>query len=143
MRSLKPAVAAFSLAVTMLSPVTWCKPLDAKPELIGQIRVDLQGLDPQNPADARTLLARIEKAAYRACGGNPKFTWDYKLMPQRTVEVYELCREAAVKRAVDQIGTAQLAEIYKEERRAQTTCPQRGDKTCLWSRARTETWPDR
>ena len=118
MRSFKPAIAAFTLALTMLSPVTWGKPPDAKPELVGQVRVELKGLDLQNPADARTLLARIEKAAYRACGGNPKFTWTYDLMPERTVEVYELCREGAVKRAIDQIGAAQLTQVYQEERQA-------------------------
>jgi len=114
MRSLKPATAAFSLALTMLSPVTWCKPPETKPEVVGHVRVELQGLDLQNPADARRLLTRIEKAAYHACGGNPKFTWSYQLMPQRTVEVYELCREAAVNQAIEQIGSPQLAQVYKE-----------------------------
>jgi UrcA family protein len=116
MRSLKSAVVVFPLALTMLSPVTWCKSPEAKPELIGRIRVELQGLDLQNPADARRLLARIEKAAYRACGGNPKFTREYELMPERTIETYGLCRQAAVARAVDQIGAPQLSQIYKEER---------------------------
>jgi UrcA family protein len=101
----------------MLSPDTWCKPPEPTPELVGQVRVGWQGLDLQNPADARTLLTRIEKAAYRACGGNPKFAWSYEHLPERTVEVYELCREGAVKRAIDQIGAAQLARLYKEERR--------------------------
>jgi UrcA family protein len=119
MRSLAPAITAFTVALTMLSPVTWSRPPDAKPELVGQVRVDLKGLDLQNPADARTLLARIEKAAYRACGGNPKFAWSYEWLPARTVEVYELCREGAVKRAVDQIGATQLTQLYEEER--QTT----------------------
>jgi UrcA family protein len=118
MRPLTPASAAFTLALTMLSPVTWCKPPEAQPELVGQVRVGSKGLDLQNPADARTLLTRIEKAAYRACGGNPKFTWSYHLMPERTVEVYELCREGAVKRAIDQVGAAQLAQAYKEERQS-------------------------
>lgn len=116
MRPLTPAIAAFTLALTMLSPVTWSKPPEAKPELIGQVRVEWNGLDLQNPADARTLLTRIEKAAFRACGGNPKFTRSYDLAPVRTVEVYERCREGAVKRAIDQIGAAQLAQLYKEER---------------------------
>jgi UrcA family protein len=115
MHSLKPATAAFTLALTMLSPAAWCTPSDSKPELVGQVRVELKGLDPQKPVDARTLLTRIEKAAYRACGGNPKFTWTY-LLPERTVEVYERCREGAVKRAIDQIGAPQLAQMYKEER---------------------------
>jgi UrcA family protein len=119
MRSLEPAIAAFTLALTMLSPVAWCQPPEAKPELVGQVRVEWKGLDLQNPADARTLLTRIEKAAYRACGGNPKFAWTYDLMPKRTVHVYEQCREGAVKRAIDQIGAAQLARMYMEER--QTT----------------------
>ena len=114
MRSLKPALAACTLALTMISPATWCKPPEAKPELIGQVRVELTGLDLQKPADVRTLLARIEKAAYRACGGNPKLDRTYNLLPERTVEVYELCREGAVKRAIDQIGAAQLAQVYEE-----------------------------
>ena len=118
MRSLTPAIAAFTLVVTMPSSVTWSRPPEAKPELVGQVRVELKGLDLQNPADARTLLARIEKAAYRACGGNPKFAWTYDLLPERTVEVYELCREGAVKRAIDQIGAAQLTHLYKEKRQA-------------------------
>lgn len=116
MRSLPPVVAAFTLALTMLSPVTWCKPPEEKPELVGQVRVALEGLDLQSPADARSLLTRIEKAAYRACGGNPKVTSAYDLQPARTVEVYKLCREGAVKRAIDQIGAAQLTQIYEQER---------------------------
>lgn len=126
MRSLQPAIAAFTLALTMISPVTWCKPPDAKPELIGQVRVELKGLDLQNPADARTLLARIEKAAYRACGGNPKLDRTYNLLPERTVEVYERCREAAVKRAIDEIGAAQLAQIYQERQIRPATADSNG-----------------
>jgi UrcA family protein len=121
MRSLAPAITAFTLALAMLSPVTWSRPPDAKPELVGQVRVDLKGLDLQDPADARTLLTRIEKAAYRACGGNPKFAWSYDSLPVRTVEVYELCRESAIRRAIDQIGVAQLAQMYEEQRRASPT----------------------
>ena len=116
MRSLKPTLAAFTLALTVISPATWCKPPEAQPEPIGQVRVELNGLNLQNAADARTLLTRIEKAAYRACGGNPKLTRDYELMPRKTVEVYALCREDAVTRAIDQIGAAQLVQVYKEER---------------------------
>ncbi len=119
MRSLEPAIAAFTLAATMLSPVTWCKPPEAKPELVGQVHVTLEGYDLEKPADARALLTRIETAAYRACGGNPKFTWSYNLLPRRTMEVYERFRESAVERAVGQIGAAQLTYIYKERR--QTT----------------------
>jgi UrcA family protein len=122
MRSLKPAIAAFTLALSMLPPVAWCKAPEAKPELVGQVRVELGDLDLENPADARTLLARIEKAAYRACGGNPKFTWSYHLLPARTVKVYELCREAAVRRAVDQVGRPQLAQVYEEERQSWRAC---------------------
>ena len=116
MRPLKPAIAAFTLAATMLSPVTWCKPPEAKPELVGQVHVQLEGFDLEKPTDARAVLTRIETAAYRACGGNPKFTWSYNLLPTRTVEVYERCRESAVERAVSQIGAAQLTHIYKERR---------------------------
>jgi UrcA family protein len=121
MRSLGPAITAFTLALTMLSPLTWSKSPEPQPELVGQVRVDLQGLDLQNPADARTLLARIEKAAYRACGGNPKFARSYDWVPVKTVEVYELCRESAVKRAIDQIGAAQLTQIHEARRQITPT----------------------
>jgi len=116
MRSLEPAIAALTLVVTMLSSVTWSKPPEVQPELVGQVRVELKGLDLQNPADARALMTRIEKAAYRACGGNPKFAWSYDLMPERTLEVYARCREEAIQRAIAQIGGAQLAQMHQEER---------------------------
>jgi UrcA family protein len=105
----------------MLSPVTWSEPAETELDLVGKVRLDLTGLDLQNPSDARTLLARLEKAAYRACGGNPKLARTYDSMPARTVEVYELCREGAVKRAIDQIGAAQLARIYDERRQIRST----------------------
>jgi UrcA family protein len=123
----------------MLSPVSRSAPPDAKPELVGQVHVDLKGLDLQNPADARTLLARIEKAAYRACGGNPKFAWSYDGMPARTVEVYELCREGAVRRAIDQIGSAQLTQAYDEQR--QTTLAQASKAACLRTRVENSCTP--
>jgi UrcA family protein len=121
MRSLAPAITTLTLALAMLSPVAGARPPEAEPELVGQVRVDMKGLDLQNTADARTLLKRIEKAAWRACGGNPKFASTYDGMPVKTVEVYGRCREGAVRRAIDRIGAAQLAQIYEEQRQAAPT----------------------
>ena len=109
----------FVVAVmTMLGCAAACKASDVKYDLIGKIRVDLKDLDLQKPADARRLMVRLDEAAYRACGGNPKFHGSYRSKPDETVEVFRECRENAVKRAINQIGSTTLVQAYADSRRA-------------------------
>ena len=103
--------------MTMLGCATACKASDVKFDLIGKIRVDLSDLDLQKPTDARLLVERLNDAAYRACGGDPRFHDRYQSRPQETVEAYRECRENAVERAVNQIGGTTLVQAYAESRR--------------------------
>jgi UrcA family protein len=115
MRSPKPAILTAALLLTLLGPpIAWCKPPESSYDVVGKVRVELKGLDLQNAQDARTLLQRLKQAAYRACGGNPRFSDSYRLRPEETVRAYEECRTNAVKRAVDQIGAQKLAQLYAE-----------------------------
>jgi hypothetical protein len=41
------------------------------------------------------MLERLKRAAYHACGGNPRFYLTYEVMPRQTVEVFRECREEA------------------------------------------------
>ena len=112
MRLFNLAIPAAALALTLLAPAAESRP----PQLVGKVHVELNGLDLRNPADARVLLDRLNQAAYRACGDDPKLNNTYRTRPEQTLRVYEECRENAVKRAVDQIGAPLLAQMYDEQR---------------------------
>jgi UrcA family protein len=116
MRPLKPAILVAALAATLLSSVAWSNPPEPKLQIVGKVHVELKDLNLQNPADAHTLLERLNQAAYRACGGNPKAHNSYRTRPEQTLKVYEECRVNAVKRAIDQIGAPLLAQAYAEEK---------------------------
>lgn len=110
-------------AATMLGHAVACNASDerapeVKYDVIGKVTVPLSDLDLRKPADARTLLARLDEAAYQACGGNPKFHPSYALTPQRTLNVFRDCRAAAVRRAVNQIGSPALTRVYAESQPA-------------------------
>ena len=79
-------------------------------EVVGTVRVAYGDLDLAKEADAEILLGRIEKAAYRACGGNPRHYWTYNAMPRRTTEVFEECRADAIARTIDAIDAPALSQ---------------------------------
>jgi UrcA family protein len=72
-------------------------------ERIKDVPVRYQDLDLRKDTDVQVLLGRIERAAWRACGGNHKFHLSYELRPRQTAEVFEECRRQAVERAVASI----------------------------------------
>jgi UrcA family protein len=76
-----------------------------------RVRVPLDDLDLRKETDARLLLSRLEKAAYRACGGNPRFHTSYEVMPERTTKVFRDCRERAITQAVDRINAPTLKQL--------------------------------
>ena len=115
MRPSKPAILAAAIALTLLGPAAWSQEPERNTQAIGKVHVELKDLDLTKRADARTLLERLKQAAYRACGGDPRFHNSYRTRPEQTVKVYEECRENAVKRAIDQIGAPLLAQAYDEE----------------------------
>jgi len=139
MRPFKPAIVTTVLVLTAFGSVAWSNPPQPKEQLIGKAKVDLTDLDLRNPADARILLDRLEQAAWRACGGDPKLNNSYRTRPEQTLKVYEECRENAVKRAIDQIGAPLLAQAYAEEASrtaAASGCADEPRRASAWARAR-------
>jgi UrcA family protein len=88
---------------------------ERKLEEIGNVRVSYGDLDLRQDTDVRVLLSRLEKAAWRACGGDPKFHSSYAKRPAHLTKVYEECRERAVTAAVDRIGAPALAAALHRE----------------------------
>lgn len=132
-RSARSAMFA-AVLVTMLGAAAACKASDgqvpatsaqdaaasqAKYDLIGKTIVPLGDLDLDKPADARVLLKRLDRAAYQACGGNPKFHASYSMTPRRVLDAYAECQVEAVRRAVDRIGNPTLSRMYADSRRTE------------------------
>jgi UrcA family protein len=118
MRSLKPAILATAFAMTVLgSPAAWCKPPEPKYNVVGRVHVPLADLNLNDPTDIRTLLERLDAAAYDACGGDPKLHNSYRRSPEKTIAVYEECRTNAVKRVVDQMSVPALTRAYADTHR--------------------------
>jgi UrcA family protein len=82
---------------------------NSKTERIDSITVRVSDLDLQKDADVQTLLGRLQRAAVKACGGNPRFHPSYALMPRHTTEVFQQCRRNAIATAVTTIGAPKLA----------------------------------
>lgn len=70
MRLTSPAWAA--LLCLAINPAAHAKLPSAEKKLVGTVRVPYADLDLTRQADVQLLLGRIENAAYRACGGDPR-----------------------------------------------------------------------
>lgn len=91
------------------------EPLDQvsdRMDTIGTISVPYHDLDLRKEGDARKLLTRLERAAVRACGGNPTWHPMYQVAPAHTVAVYKECRRDAVARAVERIDAPTLTQAF-------------------------------
>jgi UrcA family protein len=87
---------------------------------VGSVRVEYGDLDIQKEADARELLERLNRAAFKACGGEPRWHPQYDLIPRRVTRVFRDCREAAVAQAVSEVDARALwAAFANSERRRQ------------------------
>ena len=62
--------------------------------------------------DAKVMLARIEQAATKACGGHPTFN----SITGRLDSTFQDCRNEAVARTVEQLGAQLVTRIYFEAR---------------------------
>jgi UrcA family protein len=85
-------------------------------QLVKKVTVDYSDLDLSNQNDAHELLARLEKAAFDACGGDERRNPAYKTTPRRTTEVFRECRENAVSRAVTAVNSQELRVALSEAR---------------------------
>jgi UrcA family protein len=106
-------------ALTMLGHAEGSKADGFGDQVVGQVRVDLAGVDLRDGAAAKALLTRLQGAAWQACGGDPQLHASYARKPVRTEQVFRECRERAVKRAVEDIGTPHLKQIYADSLRAE------------------------
>jgi UrcA family protein len=82
----------------------------AERELVRAVRVSYADLDLTRQADVQLLLGRIENAAYRACGGDPRQHPSYSVIPRRTEAAFKECREDAIARAVATIDAPVLSQ---------------------------------
>jgi UrcA family protein len=114
-RSIHAVILAL-FASTMLGHTVACNASDGRYEVVGQVPVELRDLNLHDPDAARLLLARLDRAAWQACGGDPRFNANYATRPGHIARVYRECRENAVARAVKEIGVQTLTQAYNESK---------------------------
>ncbi|MBM0105595.1 UrcA family protein [Steroidobacter sp. S1-65] len=107
LRVMCPASAAVLLFAVQPAAHAW-QPSSAL-RLVGTERVSYADLDLSRKADAEILLARIKKAAYRACGGDPQRHPAYTFLSRRVERAYKDCREDAIARAIDSVDAPVLS----------------------------------
>ena len=78
---------------------------------VRRVTVSYGDLDLGTLGDARVLLTRLQKAAFHACGGDPRLNTDYGIMGPHIEKLYQDCRDDAVARAVDTVNAPLLTEI--------------------------------
>lgn len=83
-------------------------------ERILSVAVSRADLDLTRPADAAVLLQRVETAARKACGGDPRRHPSYEVMPRYVRKAFAECRVDAVARAVDEVGSPMLSRAHAE-----------------------------
>jgi UrcA family protein len=120
---IKPLLFVAAVDLVLASTACVAPPVE-KAQFVGRAHVAYYDLDPQKEADARVLLGRLERAAYHACGGNPRVYLSYEIMPHRTVEIFEECQEDAIARAVASVHSVALERLLGNRRGAPSaSCP--------------------
>jgi UrcA family protein len=79
---------------------------------VGRVAVSYGDLDLGNAADARVMLSRLQRAAYDACGGDPRWNPTYELLWVRLTADYHECRRDAVSRAVAAVDAPLLSQVF-------------------------------
>lgn len=83
-------------------------------DVIRKVSVPYADLDLETEEGAREFLTRLENAAYKACGGDPKLHSSYKLAPEATVRTFEKCRKDAIARTVDGVDVALVTKLHRK-----------------------------
>jgi UrcA family protein len=80
-------------------------------------------LNIETEQDANIMLQRIERAAKKACGGQPTFSTTSGSLDR----TFEKCRGEAIQRTVKQLGAPTVTRIYSEatSRQSWHCCPPR------------------
>lgn len=79
-----------------------------------QVSVSYSDLDVSTATGATALLARIDMAAVKACGGKPFFQPLYSSIPDAVTREYLTCHARAVSDAVASVGSPVLTRIYAQ-----------------------------
>ena len=80
---------------------------------VGRVTVSYSDIDLGNVADVRLMLGRLEQAAYRACGGDPRWNPSYALLWDTLNAEYRRCRSDAVSRAVTTVDAPLLSQMLR------------------------------
>jgi UrcA family protein len=88
--------------------------LSADRELVASVRVKYADLDLTSAADISIMLDRLEQAAFRACGGHPRWHLSYEVMPSYTAAAFKECRKDAIAAAVRAINAPALSRALAE-----------------------------
>ena len=89
---------------------------DGTPKITGRSAVYYGDLDLNAEYDAKIMLQRIERAAKKACGGQPTFS-SYTGSLDHT---FKECRSEAIARTVKQLGAPLVTRVYSEARPRQS-----------------------
>lgn len=79
---------------------------------VGSARVAVDHEALSTEAGARDLLARMDAAARKACGGDARRHSSWKSTPDLARRAFETCRQEAVARAVAELGSPRLAAAH-------------------------------
>jgi UrcA family protein len=79
---------------------------------VGAEVVNYDARELASEAGAREVLMRLQRAAYDACGGDPRRNSAWKTSPDLTRRVYRQCRDEALARAVAELGSAKVASLH-------------------------------
>lgn len=113
-RSIRPALLSLIIALTVIRMASGApgQPSKQRFDRVASVEVPYQDLDLRKDADAKAMLARLQRAAVTACGGNPSWHPAFEVMPRRTVAVFQECRRNAIARAVAQIDAPALSRVF-------------------------------
>lgn len=106
------ALAWAALIALAIHPAAHAEMQSGKMRLVATVRVSYADLNLTRREDAEILLGRIEKAAFRACGGKPQQHMNYNVIPARVTAAFKECREDAIVRAISAIHTPTLSQAY-------------------------------
>jgi UrcA family protein len=79
------------------------------------VRVSYRHSEISTEAGARAVLARINAAARKACGGSPTFYGTYSMAPGLARKDFAKCQASAVGNAVAALNAPMLVAVYSRD----------------------------
>lgn len=107
----------FSVAALTVLSLSCAAQADPPAPIRGEAMVRYDDLDLKTPDGAARMLARIERAAVRACGGSPYLRHANSPQNAFLMADYRRCRERAVARAVATLNAPAVGRLHAKTRR--------------------------